>query len=80
MRPSTMNQPHLEPFCESEHVMTTIAKHWIDGEWIDSDTVAESMNPATGEVLGQWYDGGEVPAASPWAAWSPPTVRPLSSG
>ena len=48
--------------------MTTIAQHWIDGEWIDSDTVAESVNPATGEVLGQWYDGGEAEARACVAA------------
>ena len=28
-----------------------IAKHWIDGEWIESDTVAESINHPTGGVL-----------------------------
>jgi betaine-aldehyde dehydrogenase len=39
-----------------------VAKHWIDGEWIESDTVSESINPATGEVLGQWEDGGEAEA------------------
>jgi hypothetical protein len=30
-----------------------IAKHWIDGAWVESDTVSESINPATGSVLGQ---------------------------
>src|SRR5258708_37077708 len=44
--------------------MTTIAQHWIDGEWVASDAVSESINPATGEVLGQWYDGGETEAAA----------------
>src|SRR6476619_1604544 len=39
-----------------------IAKHWIDGEWIGSDAVSESINPATGEVLGRWSDGGEAEA------------------
>jgi acyl-CoA reductase-like NAD-dependent aldehyde dehydrogenase len=48
--------------------MTDIAQHWIDGEWVDSSSVAESINPATGEVLGQWYDGSEVEAASAIAA------------
>jgi acyl-CoA reductase-like NAD-dependent aldehyde dehydrogenase len=38
---------------------TTVAEHWIDGEWIGSGTVSESVNPATGEVLGRWADGGE---------------------
>jgi betaine-aldehyde dehydrogenase len=48
--------------------MTDIAKHWIGGEWIGSDVVAESINPATGEVLGQWYDGGEAEARATIAA------------
>ncbi len=33
--------------------MSTIAKHWIDGEWIGSVQIAESTNPATGEGLGR---------------------------
>ena len=45
-----------------------IAKHWIDGEWVESDTVSESINPATGEVLGQWEDGGEAEARASIAA------------
>ena len=40
--------------------MSEIAKHWIDGDWVGSDTVSESVNPATGAVLGQWADGGEA--------------------
>jgi betaine-aldehyde dehydrogenase len=53
---------------ESESSMTAIAEHWINGEWVGSDTVADSLNPATGEVLGQWYDGGEKEAAAAIAA------------
>src|ERR1700757_5272620 len=45
-----------------------IAKHWIDGEWVGSDTVSESINPATGEVLGRWADGGEAEARAAVAA------------
>ena len=45
-----------------------IAKHWIDGEWVESDTVSESINPATGDVLGQWEDGGEAEARAAVAA------------
>jgi len=48
--------------------MTTIAQHWIDGAWVGSDTVSDSLNPATGEVLGQWYDGGATEAAAAIAA------------
>jgi betaine-aldehyde dehydrogenase len=43
--------------------VTDIARHWIGGEWVKSDTVSDSINPATSEVLGQWYDGGEAEAA-----------------
>src|SRR5579859_420559 len=45
-----------------------IAKHWIDGEWVGSDSVSESINPATGDVLGRWADGGEVEARAAVAA------------
>src|SRR5580692_10628570 len=48
--------------------MSEIAKHWIDGEWTGSDTVSESVNPATGAVLGQWADGGEAEARAAVAA------------
>src|SRR6201981_2175727 len=42
--------------------ISEVAKHWIDGEWIGSDAVSKSVNPATGEVLGRWADGGEAEA------------------
>jgi betaine-aldehyde dehydrogenase len=42
--------------------MSEIAKHWIGGEWTGSGTVSESVNPATGAVLGRWADGGEAEA------------------
>lgn len=45
-----------------------VAEHWIDGEWTGSDTVSESINPATGEVLGRWADGGEAEARAGVAA------------
>src|SRR5271156_1062322 len=48
--------------------MSEIARHWIDGEWVGSDTVSESINPATGAVLGQWADGGEAEARAAIAA------------
>jgi betaine-aldehyde dehydrogenase len=41
---------------------TEVAEHWIDGAWIGSDSISESINPATGAVLGRWADGGEVEA------------------
>jgi betaine-aldehyde dehydrogenase len=36
----------------------TSAKHWIDGQWMDSDTHRESVNPATGEVIGSYAMAG----------------------
>src|SRR5580698_5881061 len=42
--------------------MSEIAKHWIGGEWVGSSTLKESVNPATGVVLGRWADGGEAEA------------------
>ena len=48
--------------------MSEIAKHWIDGEWTGSGPVKESINPATGAVLGQWADGGEAEARAAIAA------------
>ena len=48
--------------------MSEIAKHWIDGEWTGSGTVKESVNPATGAVLGRWADGGEDEAHAAIAA------------
>ena len=48
--------------------MSEIAKHWIDGEWIESGAVSESVNPATGAVLGRWADGGEAEARAAIAA------------
>jgi len=34
------------------------ALHWIDGQWVDSPQHRESINPATGEVIGVYADGG----------------------
>ncbi len=48
----------------------TFAKHWIGGAWEDSvgGNVAESIDPATGAVLGRFAAGGEAEAASAVAA------------
>src|SRR5260370_8311981 len=44
------------------------ARHWINGEWIGSSTVANSINPSTGEVLGQYSAGGRTEGAAAIAA------------
>ena len=48
--------------------MSEIAEHWIGGEWVGSSVVKESVNPASGAVLGRWADGGEAEARAAIAA------------
>ena len=43
-------------------------RHWINGEWVGSSTIADSISPSTGEVLGQYSAGGRVEAAAAIAA------------
>lgn len=45
-----------------------IALNWIDGEWVGSDTILDSINPATSEVIGKYADGNEEMAKSAIAA------------
>ncbi|MGZ2362024.1 aldehyde dehydrogenase family protein [Streptomyces sp. 372A] len=33
------------------------ARHWIDGEWVGSARTSDSINPATGKVIGTYTDG-----------------------
>ncbi|CAL9324703.1 aldehyde dehydrogenase family protein [Streptomyces sp. SudanB66_2053] len=40
------------------------ARHYIDGQWRDSKKRSESVNPATGEVLGTFADGGAEEATA----------------
>jgi acyl-CoA reductase-like NAD-dependent aldehyde dehydrogenase len=44
------------------------ARNFIDGRWVDSATISESINPATGEVLGTFADGGADEATAAIAA------------
>jgi betaine-aldehyde dehydrogenase len=51
--------------------MTTVqlnARHWIGGEWVDSKNRLDSINPATGETIGTYADGGETEATLAIAA------------
>ena len=43
---------------------TSVAMHWIDGKWADSDEHRDSVNPATGEVIGSYAMGGPKEARS----------------
>jgi betaine-aldehyde dehydrogenase len=36
----------------------SVAMHWIDGRWVDSDEHRDSLNPATGEAIGSFAMGG----------------------
>lgn len=45
-----------------------IAQHYINGEWISEGAVAESLNPATGEVLGHYHLGSAALAKQAAAA------------
>ena len=38
---------------------TAIARHWIDGRWRDSAEHKDSIDPATGEVIGRYALAGE---------------------
>lgn len=38
------------------------ARNWIGGEWIDSATRRDSIDPATGETIGTYADGAEAEA------------------
>jgi betaine-aldehyde dehydrogenase len=48
--------------------LADVAEHWIDGRWTGSDAVSQSINPATGDVLGRWANGGEAEARAAIAA------------
>jgi betaine-aldehyde dehydrogenase len=38
--------------------MAEIARHWIDSSWVDSGQHRDSVNPATGKVIGRYADEG----------------------
>ncbi len=40
-----------------EELSGATAMHWIDGQWLDSGEHRESINPATGEVIGSYAKG-----------------------
>src|ERR1700681_2436051 len=48
---SLMSASSHTPASDALDAPDKIAKHWINGEWVESDTVSDSINPATGEVL-----------------------------
>jgi betaine-aldehyde dehydrogenase len=34
------------------------AAHWIDGEWVQSGVKTDSFNPASGDIIGQYFKAG----------------------
>ncbi len=38
------------------------ARHFIDGQWCDDGQWADSLDPANGELIGRFADGGEAQA------------------
>jgi betaine-aldehyde dehydrogenase len=39
--------------------MSKTALNWINSEWIDSGSHQDSFNPATGQKIGVFADGGQ---------------------
>jgi betaine-aldehyde dehydrogenase len=39
-----------------------LAAHWIGGRWVDAGQHRDSINPATGEVIGQYAAAGVAEA------------------
>jgi acyl-CoA reductase-like NAD-dependent aldehyde dehydrogenase len=50
------------------HVVTALAQHWIDGRWRHSAEHKDSINPATGGVIGRYALAGEHEAREAVAA------------
>jgi acyl-CoA reductase-like NAD-dependent aldehyde dehydrogenase len=42
--------------------MTEMARHWIDGRWLESELVTDSYNPGYRRVTGRFADGGKAEA------------------
>jgi betaine-aldehyde dehydrogenase len=53
-----------------ENDVSMTAKHWIDGEWLPSGSgaTAPSLNPGTGQVIGEFADAGPAEAEAAIAA------------
>ena len=54
------------------------AVHWIGGWWLDSGEHMESINPATGEVIGSYAMGGRKEAGI-FAPWNAPLALGIRS-
>lgn len=54
------NQNNLQ--ATAAYSLEDVAMHWIDGAWVDSELRRHSINPATGDVIGIYADGGALEA------------------
>jgi len=54
-----------------------IAMHWIGGQWLDSGEHRESINPATGEMIGSYANGGRKEAELAVNAALPSNIMPV---
>jgi hypothetical protein len=55
------------------------ARHWIDGEWVDSGQAAQSINPVNREVIGTYTEAGEAEAKPPSPRHSRSSGRPTGA-
>ena len=44
------------------------SQHFIDGQWTATDRWTDSLDPANGELIGRFADGGEAEAEAAVAA------------
>ncbi|MGP5741755.1 aldehyde dehydrogenase family protein [Pseudomonas aeruginosa] len=43
-----------------ESAQANHARHWIDGQWLDSSHHGQSIDPATGNPIGSYADAGQI--------------------
>jgi hypothetical protein len=55
------------------------ARHWSDGEWVDSGQAEQNINPANGEVIGMYTEAGEAEAKPPSPRHSRSSGRPTGA-
>ena len=52
----------------ADELMRSPALNWINGEWVDSPKHTDSIDPATGDVIGTYADAGKEEAVKAVAA------------
>ncbi|WP_244117904.1 hypothetical protein [Burkholderia gladioli] len=56
------------------------ARHWIDGEWLRSARTGDSVDPATGRIIGRYHDGGAEEAELAWPSRRPRAPSGTTAG